>query len=88
VEIIKEQLKAVVGGEHVICEPEDLKSYAQDNITFIPPRFPLLAVKPGSVEEIQAVLKIAVLNKLPVIPSSSKTNGHGSSNCSGLPAVY
>ncbi len=78
-EIIKEQLKAVVGEEHVICEPEDLKSYAQDNITFIPPRSPLLAVKPGSVEEIQSVLKVAALNKMPVTPSSSRTNGHGGS---------
>lgn len=73
------QLSTIVGKDYVLTDPEDLATYAGDNISFIPNRQPLLAVKPGSVEEIQAVLKVASLNRIPVIPCSSPCNGHGAS---------
>lgn len=82
-EVLKQQLRAIVGTEQVLTEPDELQAYADDNIGFIPGRLPLLAVKPGSVEEIQAVLKTASLHRMPVIPSSSVCTGHGAS----IPAV-
>lgn len=78
-DIVKEQLSGIVGKDNIVFEPGDLKSYGEDNISFIPPRYPLLAVRPGTVEEIQGVLKVASLNKIPVTPFSSNSNGHGAS---------
>ncbi len=80
---VKEQLCAIVGSENLICEAEDLAPYCRDNISFIPDRCPLMAVRPGTVEEIQAVLQVARLHNLPVTPLSSGKNGHGAA----IPAV-
>lgn len=78
-DIVVKQLNAIVGEEHVLTEPGELACYGADNISFIPQRLPLLAVKPGSVEEIQAILRVASLRRLPVIPCSSACCGHGAS---------
>jgi len=78
-DIVKQQLSAIVGKDFVLTDPAELENYGGDNISFIPCRLPLLAVKPGSVEEIQAVLKVASFNRIPIIPSSSKGCGHGAS---------
>ena len=78
-DIIIQQLSSIVGADHVVTDPGELACYAGENISFIARRLPLLAVKPGSVEELQAILKVASLNRLPVIPSSSSCSGHGAS---------
>ncbi len=78
-DILHQQLSAIVGKDFVLTDPDALEIYGGDNISFIPHRLPLLAVKPGSVEEIQAVLKVASLNRTPIIPSSSPGCGHGAS---------
>jgi len=79
VDLIIQQLSAIVGTEHVLTDPGELACYGGENISFIPQRLPVCAVKPGSVEEIQAILKVASLNRLPVIPCSSACCGHGAS---------
>jgi FAD/FMN-containing dehydrogenase len=79
VDTVKEQICAIVGEDNVILEHEALKPYAEDNISFISPRYPLLAAQPVTVEEIQGILQVANLNKIPVTPFSSSTNGHGAS---------
>src|SRR3990172_4369038 len=78
-EIVKEQLSAIVGKDNIVSGAENLAPYSRDNISFIPERLPLLAVKPGTVEEIKEILKVAALNKIPVTPFSSTNNGHGGS---------
>lgn len=78
-EIIKEQISAILGKDNFICGTENLAVYAKDNISFIPERYPLMAVRPGTVEELKEVLKVASLNKVPVTPFSSECNGHGGS---------
>ncbi|MBN2108684.1 MAG: FAD-binding oxidoreductase [Deltaproteobacteria bacterium] len=80
---VKEQLCAIVGREYLVSDAEDLAPYSRDNISFIPDRRPLLAVRPGTIEEVQAVLQVARLHKLPVTPLSSGKNGHGAA----IPAV-
>ncbi|MEI6125499.1 MAG: FAD-binding oxidoreductase, partial [Pseudomonadota bacterium] len=74
---IKDQLCAIVGREYLVSSAEDLASYCGDNISFIPDRCPLMAVRPGTVEELQAVLQAARIHKLPVTPLSSGKSGHG-----------
>ena len=85
-DIIKEQLAGIVGKNNLILASEnlgELEPYYRGNISFIPERAPLMAVKPGTVEEIQAILKVATMNKIPVTPFSSGKNGHGGA----IPAV-
>lgn len=84
--MFKEQICAIVGRSHVIVDHDALQEYAAGNISFIPERFPLLAVRPGTVEEIQAILQVANRNRFPVTPFSSSTNGHGASIAS-IPGI-
>jgi len=79
VEELKEKILAIVGRENIIVDPENLQEYATENISYIPQRCPLVAVRPGTVEEIQAILQIANRNGIPITPFSSSTNGHGAS---------
>lgn len=78
-EIVIRQLASIVGEDYVITDSESLKEYSDGNITFIPPRTPLVAVRPCNNEEIREILKVAALNKIPVTPSSSTRAGHGGS---------
>jgi len=79
VDIINNQLRSIVGPDNIITDPEGLAPYSQGNISFIPDRSPLMAVRPGTVEEIKSILRVARTNKIPVTPFSSSKNGHGSS---------
>jgi FAD/FMN-containing dehydrogenase len=83
VETIKEQIGTIVGRGNLVTEPGELRPYGADNISFIPSRTPLMAARPGTVEEIRAVLQVAARNRMPVTPFSSSSNGHGGS----IPAV-
>ena len=83
VDIINTQIASIVGRDNIIDDAEGLTPYSTGNISFIPDRAPLMAVRPGSVEEIKALLRIATQNKLPLTPFSSATNGHGAA----IPAV-
>lgn len=79
VKLVTEQVCAIVGKEHVIDDQDALREYTKENISFIPQRYPLLAVRPGTVEEVKGILQVANLNAIPVTPFSSCTNGHGAS---------
>lgn len=78
-DIIIRQLNSILGEKNVIADAEALAQYSNGNISFIPPRTPVLAVTPSNAEEIREVLKVAALNKIPVTPTSSSRSGHGGS---------
>ena len=78
-DIVKNQIAAIVERENIIDQPEDLGPYGSGNIGFIQERLPLMAVRPGTVEQIKDVLRVASMNKIPVTPWSSRLNGHGAS---------
>ncbi len=80
---LHEQLCAIVGKKYVVSDPASLSSYCSDNISFIPIRYPIMAVKPATTEEIESVLNIARHHKMPVTPISSCNRGHGA----GIPSV-
>ena len=72
-------LRAIVGAEWVFADPETTVSYAK---SFTPdPRgehIPSGAVAPGSVEEVQAILKVANRCRLPLwTVSTGKNMGYG-----------
>jgi FAD/FMN-containing dehydrogenase len=83
VDLIKAQVASVVGQEHVLSDPAGLEGYGGTNLSFLPPRRPLLAARPGTVEELRDLLRVATLSRLAVTPQSSTSAGHGGS----IPAV-
>jgi FAD/FMN-containing dehydrogenase len=84
VDLIREQIAAIVGKEHLVQGPEELAHYSgADNIRLAPSRSPIMAARPASAEELRDVLRVAAQNKLPVTPRSSRPVGFGGS----IPAV-
>jgi glycolate oxidase len=66
------QLRAVVGPEGVQSEPAELVAYSYD-ATF-QQRLPDAIVHPASTEQVSAILKLASLHGLPVVPRGSGTS--------------
>jgi len=67
------ELEKIVGAEYVSTALPDLYSYAQD-MTENEPSWPDFVVMPGSVEEVQEVLRLANREKLPVVPVIAAAN--------------
>src|SRR2546429_9310902 len=70
---LTDELREIVGGEHLLSEPGDLLAYEYDasNITAVPD----LAVLPGSAEEVARVLQAAARHGVPVVPPGGGTGG-------------
>ncbi len=66
-------LKSELGPEQVFDQAEILQEYS-DDWTEIPGHLPGVVVKPRTVEDIQAILKIANEQKVPVVPRVANTN--------------
>ena len=71
-----EQLANVVGSENVISDPKVLEGYSKDQ-SFVPPKTPLLVLKPRSVTEVQEVVKICNHYRVAVTPYTTGTNNQG-----------
>jgi len=78
-EILKEQIRSIVGPEHLVCDARALAPYYAESIAFVPERPPLFAARPGTVDELRCILTTANLNRVPVTPFSSAQNGYGGS---------
>jgi len=74
--MIKEELVAIVGLEHLLQTPEILKEYAQD-LSLTPPRSPSLVVRPKNTEEVQQIVKLANKYLVPLTPCSSGVHFYG-----------
>lgn len=68
------QLEAIVGPEHVKHDPADLYVYGSDSS--VHRALPDAVVRPGKTEDVQALLRYANENRIPVIP-----RGSGSGMC-------
>lgn len=79
-EAIANELKQIVGEEHVLTKPTDLLVYGYDCSyeTRLRRRHPDIVVRPGSAEEVAAVVKVAAREKIPVTARSA-----GSSQTAG-----
>ena len=69
-------LKSVLGPEQVFDQAEILQEYS-DDWTEIPGHPPGVVVKPRAVKDIQAILKIANEQKVPVVPRVANSNVGG-----------
>lgn len=71
-------LEDIVGEENVTDDEEVLWAYARDqNWPFVPPMRPDYVVRPQSREEVQAVMRLAYRERIPVIPYSAGINVRG-----------
>jgi len=78
---LKQEMTAIVGAEHVIDDRDRLTRYAGDH-SLAAPCYPRLAVRPANTEEVQAVVKYASDNLIPITPRSSAVGFHGT----GIPS--
>lgn len=67
---LESKLKHILDTDQVMNDPVGLKAYSEDQ-SFVTPRVPQLAVFPKTDEEIQQVVRLANLDKIPLIPYSS-----------------
>lgn len=66
-------LEKIVGADFVSTALPDLYSYSED-MTENEPHWPDFVVMPGSVEEVQGVLRLANREKIPVVPVIAAAN--------------
>ncbi len=69
---ILQQLRDIVGNDRVLTDSEDLLTYGRDWTRAIPPAA-CAAVLPGSVEEVQAVVRLAAREGIAIVPSGGRT---------------
>jgi FAD/FMN-containing dehydrogenase len=67
---LKEELAEILGSGSVFDDPETLETYSQD-LSFARPVKPRLVVKPGSPEQVQAIVRWANRTATPLVPVSS-----------------
>jgi glycolate oxidase len=73
---VLDDLKTITGKNYVSEDPETLYDYSHDeteDLSFLPD----LVVKPGTPEEISAILKLCNLHKIPVTPRGAGTGLSG-----------
>jgi FAD/FMN-containing dehydrogenase len=66
----KDELIKIVGAENVINNPVTLDVYSKDH-SFIPPKKPLMVVKPKNADEVQGIVTWANQRRTPLVPVSS-----------------
>jgi glycolate dehydrogenase FAD-linked subunit len=68
---LTDELRAVVGGDYVLVEKEDVIVYEQDGSIF--QVMPEIVVLPADVEQVSAVIKAAKRANVPIVPRGSGT---------------
>jgi len=66
----------IVGNNNVVTDPKELEKYSRDH-SFVKPAMPSCIVRPGDVEEVQEILRIANDLVVPITPLSGGTNNLG-----------
>lgn len=68
---VYEHLAAIVGSRNASISEDVLYTYSEDFLTFQAPGKADYVVMPRTTEEVQAIMRLANLNKIPVIPWAS-----------------
>lgn len=71
-----EQLKAIVGAEKIRLDETSLETYGKDWTKVYEPK-PSAIVFPGSIEQVQAIVKLANVEKFALVPSGGRTGLSG-----------
>ncbi len=70
------ELRNIVGSEHVLDDQETIELYSQDK-SLSPPKKPFAVVKPQNTDEVQKLVEFANKTLTPLIPSSSRVHFYG-----------
>jgi len=73
---VLDALRDIVGPDRTLCDADSLAHYGGDWTRVYTPR-PAAVVLPGSVEEVQAVVRIAARESLAIVPSGGRTGLSG-----------
>ncbi|HEX6915024.1 MAG TPA: FAD-linked oxidase C-terminal domain-containing protein [Chitinophagaceae bacterium] len=71
-----QQFRAIVGDVHVLVDEESLEKYSRDQTEQLS-YFPEVVLKPGSAEEIAAIMRICNADRIPVTPRGAGTGLSG-----------
>jgi glycolate oxidase len=75
---IRRRLAGIVGPEDVLSDPEKLENFSHDEYSLSEiGRYPEVAVKPGSTEEVAAIMRLASAEHIPVTPRGAGTGLSG-----------
>ncbi len=66
------ELETIVGSDRVLTDADSLQHYGRDWTRFYPPA-PCAVVLPGSIEEVQGVVRLAAREQLAIVPSGGRT---------------
>ena len=69
---VLERFAAIVGANHVLRDPQDLAPHLVENRGLYHGTSPML-LKPGSTEEVSAILKLASETGTPIVPQTGNT---------------
>jgi FAD/FMN-containing dehydrogenase len=85
-ENLAQKLQVAVPGLMVSVETPDLEFYGRDWTSFWKPN-PQLVAFPQSIEQVQSIVRFAVENKLPLVPSGGRTGLSGGAMATAGEAV-
>jgi FAD/FMN-containing dehydrogenase len=71
-----DELRALIGADHVRDSAEDLAYYGRDWTRQFPPA-PLAAALPGDIEQVQALVHWAIERQVAIVPSGGRTGLSG-----------
>ncbi len=69
---LRAELEGIVGAERVLTDADSLQHYGRDWTRFYPPA-PCAVVLPGSIAEVQEVVRLAARESLTIVPSGGRT---------------
>jgi glycolate oxidase len=76
---VRRRLEKIVGTKYVSDSSEDLEKHAIDE-SLEPPHPPEVVVRPGSTEDVSAIMELAYKERIPVTPQGSRTGLSGGSH--------
>ncbi|MEX1365145.1 MAG: FAD-binding oxidoreductase [Nannocystaceae bacterium] len=80
---LADELTQILGTEHLIAEGDDLEFYGHDRCRGDWPVAPALVALPGSVEQVQAVVRACAAHGAAIVPSGGRTGLTGAATATG-----
>ncbi|MGQ9680157.1 MAG: FAD-binding oxidoreductase [Candidatus Bathyarchaeia archaeon] len=76
---LRGKLESIVSERYVSDAKEDLEKHSKDE-SLAPPHLPEVVVKPGTVNEVSTIMRLAYENLIPVTPQGSRTGLSGAAH--------
>ena len=73
---MQQALQELLGPSGYLTDPSSLQEYGRDWTRFTPPA-PSAVALPGSIEDVQAIVRLARQHRVPLVPSGGRTGLSG-----------